>query len=103
MDILEAIQTRHSVRDFLPTPVPKDIVMKIMEAATRSPSGGNGQPWEIFIASGATLESIRQAVLERAALATAVPVAPSGPAAAPPPSAPRLSSRNALPPSRTSV
>jgi nitroreductase len=66
MDILEAIQTRHSVRDFLSKPVPKDIVMKIMEAATRSPSGGNGQPWEIFITSGATLEKIRQVVLQRA-------------------------------------
>ena len=82
MDILEAIQTRHSVRDFLSRPVPKDIVMKIMQAATRSPSSGNGQPWEIFIASGATLEKIRQAVLERAALAAAVPV---GPAVTPPP------------------
>ena len=79
MDILEAIQTRHSVRDFLPTPVPKDIVMKIMEAATRSPSGGNGQPWEIFIAGGSTLEKIRQVVLERARNAPPVPVAPPPP------------------------
>ena len=82
MDILEAIQTRHSVRDFLNKPVPKDTVMKIMEAATHSPSGGNGQPWEIFIASGATLEHIRQVVLERTALAAA---APAEPAATPPP------------------
>jgi nitroreductase len=50
MDILEAIQARHSVRDFLSKPVPKDIIMEIMAAATRSPSGGNGQPWEIFVA-----------------------------------------------------
>jgi nitroreductase len=85
MDILEAIQARHSVRDFLSRPVPKDIVMKIIQAATRSPSSGNGQPWEIFIASGATLEKIRQAVLARAALAAVVPV---GPAVTPPPPPP---------------
>ena len=66
MDVLEAIQARHSVRDFASTPVPKDIIMKIMEAATRSPSGGNGQPWEIFIASGAAIENIRTAYQERA-------------------------------------
>ena len=51
MDVLEAIQARHSVRDFVSKPVPKDIIMKIMAVATRSPSGGNGQSWEIFVAS----------------------------------------------------
>jgi nitroreductase len=66
MDVLEAIQARHSVRDFLSTPVPKDTIMEIMAAATRSPSGGNGQPWEIFVASGATIERIRTAYQQRA-------------------------------------
>jgi nitroreductase len=78
MDILEAIQARHSVRDFLSRPVPKDIVMKIMQAATRSPSSGNGQPWEIFIASGATLEKIRQTVLQRAKESASAAPAPGG-------------------------
>jgi nitroreductase len=66
MDVLAAIQARHSVRDFTAKPVPKDIIMKIMEVATLSPSSGNGQPWEIFIACGATIENIRTAYLERA-------------------------------------
>ena len=52
MDVIEAILDRHSVRDFSPKPVLQETVMKILEAATRSPSGGNGQPWEVFIASG---------------------------------------------------
>jgi len=76
MDILEAIQARHSVRDFVSRPVPQDIIMKIMEAATRSPSGGNGQPWEIFIASGATMENIRAAYQERAKAQVGGPPAP---------------------------
>jgi nitroreductase len=80
MDILDAIQARHSVRDFLPKPVPKDIVMKILSAATRSPSGGNGQPWEIFVASGGSMEAIRTAYQERARLAEAGPRGPGGPA-----------------------
>jgi len=83
MDVLEAIQARHSVRDFLPKPVPKEIVMSIMEMATRSPSGGNGQPWEIFVASGATMERIRKAYLERAQGAPSGP--PPGPPGPPPP------------------
>ena len=65
MDVIKAILGRHSVRDFSPKPVLKETVMKILEAATRSPSGGNGQPWEVFVASGATMERIRQAYLER--------------------------------------
>jgi nitroreductase len=65
MDVIEAILARHSVRDFSSRPVPKETVMKIMEAAIKSPSGGNGQPWEVFIASGATLERIREIYQER--------------------------------------
>ncbi len=65
MEVIEAILARHSVRDFSSRPVPRETVMKIMEAAMRSPSGGNGQPWEVFIAVGATIERIRKAYLER--------------------------------------
>ena len=65
MEVIEAILARHSVRDFSSKPVPRETIMKIIEVATHSPSGGNGQPWEVFIASGATMERIRQAYLER--------------------------------------
>jgi len=65
MDVIEAILGRHSVRDFSSKAVPKETVMKILEAALRSPSGGNGQPWEVFVASGATIEKIRKAYEER--------------------------------------
>jgi len=64
MDVIEAILTRHSVRDFGSKPVPREVVMKILEAAIRSPSGGNSQPWEVFVASGATLERIRKVYQE---------------------------------------
>jgi nitroreductase len=79
MDVLEAIQARHSVRDFLSKPIPKDMIMKIMAAAIRSPSGGNGQPWEIFIACGDTLERIRKVYLERAQEGAGGPGGPGGP------------------------
>jgi nitroreductase len=85
MDVLEAIQARHSIRDFVSKPVPRDIIMKIMAAALRSPSGGNGQPWEVFVASGATLESIRQAYHERMQGAGSGPGGPPGGPGGPPP------------------
>ena len=65
MEVIEAIMARHSVRAFSSRPVPRETIMKIMEAATCSPSGGNGQPWEVFITSGATIESIRKEYLVR--------------------------------------
>ena len=83
MDVLEAIQARHSVRDFVSKPVPKDIIIKIMAAATRSPFGGNGQPWEIFVASGATMENIRRAYQERAQGQAGGPGGPGGPSGPP--------------------
>ena len=83
MEVIQAILARHSVRDFKPDPVPKEIVMKIMEIATRSPSGGNGQPWEVFIATGQTLERIRKVYRERFEKGTGAPGAPPGPGGPP--------------------
>jgi nitroreductase len=79
MDILSAIQSRHSVRRFLSEPVPRETLMQIMAAAGRAPSGVNGQPWEVFVAAGQTLEAIRSAYQERLSQPPAAPVA------APPP------------------
>lgn len=78
MDVIEAILARHSVRDFSSKPVPKETVMKILDVATRSPSAGNGQPWEVFVASGATLERIRQNYQERLQSGAGGPVRPGG-------------------------
>jgi nitroreductase len=76
MNVLEAIQARHSVRDFASRPVPKEILMQILQAGTCSPSGGNSQPWEIFVASGDSLEVIRKAYQERARAGTGTPIRP---------------------------
>jgi len=76
MDVIEAILARHSVRDFSSRPVPEETVMKILETALRSPSGGNSQPWEVFVAAGATLERIRKVYKERSQGGTGAPAAP---------------------------
>jgi len=83
MDVIEAIKARHSVRYFSSKPVEKETVMKILEAASYSPSGGNSQPWEIFVASGATIEKIRKMYQEQAEKGATGPARTGGPPPAP--------------------
>ncbi|MCR8724932.1 nitroreductase family protein [Frigidibacter sp. ROC022] len=42
---------RHSVRDFLPDPVPQEVIETAISAAGLAPSGANHQPW-YFVAIG---------------------------------------------------
>jgi nitroreductase len=83
MDVIEAILARHSVRSFSSRPVDKETVMKILEVATRSPSGGNSQPWEVFAAGGATIEKIRKLYQERAREGAGGQSRPGGPSPLP--------------------
>jgi nitroreductase len=52
VELETAIAARHSVRAFLPREVPREVLMRIFEAAQRAPSWCNIQPWRVFIASG---------------------------------------------------
>ena len=63
MNVIEALNARHSVRQFRSDPVSRDIITKIMTAAGRSPSWADTQPWEVYLAAGETLERIRQGFL----------------------------------------
>ena len=47
-----AIVTRRSVRGFLPTPVPREVVEDILRVASRAPSGTNTQPWKVTVLTG---------------------------------------------------
>lgn len=51
-----AIKTRHSLRAFLPTPVPRQTIEEILEVASRAPSGTNTQPWQVHVLTGAALK-----------------------------------------------
>ena len=57
-----AIDTRMSCRAFLPTPVPASLVQQILEAAKRAPSGGNLQPWHVYVLSGGALHKLLESV-----------------------------------------
>jgi len=65
MNVIEALNARHSTRAFLSTPVEKDKLTAILEAASRTPSWANSQPWELFVATGAVLGRIRAAYGEK--------------------------------------
>ncbi|MAO45695.1 MAG: nitroreductase family protein [Crocinitomicaceae bacterium] len=43
--MLEKMQSRRSVREFSPTPVPLDVVRKCIQIAGTAPSGSHKQPW----------------------------------------------------------
>lgn len=49
MKVSEALNSRRSIRDFLDTPVENALLRLLLQKASRAPSGGNIQPWKIFI------------------------------------------------------
>jgi nitroreductase len=60
MNVMEALNSRFSTRVFKSNPISQDILLKILEAANRTPSWANTQPWEVYIAGGETLDRIRK-------------------------------------------
>ena len=67
MNITEALQRRMSVRAFKPDPVPGSVVREILEAASRSPSGGNLQPWRVYALAGKPLDTFRAIIAAKLA------------------------------------
>jgi nitroreductase len=49
MDVLEAIRTRRSVRKYKPTPIPDDVLGRLLEAVRLAPSAKNFQPWKFIL------------------------------------------------------
>lgn len=52
MDVTTAVDTRASIRAFLPTPVSNEQITELLGKAARAPSGGNVQPWRIYVVNG---------------------------------------------------
>lgn len=51
MDLYEALYTTRAMRRVAADPIPDDVVAAIMDAAIRSPSGGNSQNWRFVSVS----------------------------------------------------
>jgi nitroreductase len=63
MDTLEAIRERRSVRKYKSDPVPKESLMKILEAVRWSPSWANTQCWEVVVVDDPEVKKQLQASL----------------------------------------
>ena len=55
MNVSEAVVARKSIRRFSSTPVDDELVKTLLTHAARAPSGGNLQPWRVFMISAATM------------------------------------------------
>jgi nitroreductase len=62
-EIDAVLKSRRSIRAFLPTPVAREEIEAILEAASRAPSGTNTQPWKVYVVTGEALERLSQALL----------------------------------------
>lgn len=54
-----AILSRRSVRGFLPTPVSRATLERLLEVASRAPSGSNVQPWKVHVVLGPALDRLK--------------------------------------------
>jgi nitroreductase len=67
VDVYEAVRSRQSVRGFLDRPVPSNVLKRVLSAALQAPSGGNLQPWHVFVLSGAKLADLKSRIRRRVA------------------------------------
>mgnify|MGYP003583526602 FL=1 len=63
--VQEALDTRLSVRAFLPEHVSLQLIGRLLEQAARAPSGGNLQPWHVDVLAGDAMARFRAHLRER--------------------------------------
>ncbi|NDZ59002.1 nitroreductase [Streptomyces anulatus] len=66
MDVYEAVDSRRAVRAFSNEPVPKEVLERVLTAATRAPSSGNLQPWHVYVVAGEPLADLKRQATARA-------------------------------------
>jgi nitroreductase len=72
MKVSEAIESRITTRAFLDKPVPGAVLRQILETAKRAPSGGNLQPWHVWVLGGDEMVRFKALIKEK------LPVSPRG-------------------------
>ena len=63
MSLETAVMSRRSVRGFQNKEVPQDLLNKVFDIARWAPSGTNIQPWQSYVASGATRDALREQMM----------------------------------------
>ena len=65
MDLVEGIKLRKSIRGYKLTPVPKEMLIQILEISTHAPSAMNTQPWKFTALGGKTLDELKNTLQEK--------------------------------------
>ena len=60
MKVSEAVDKRMSVRKFRPDPVSDETLRSLLADASRAPSGGNLQPWRVYVVNGDSMMRLRE-------------------------------------------
>jgi nitroreductase len=68
MNVLEAITSRITARAFLDKPVSGQVLRDILETAKRAPSGGNLQPWHVWVLGGDEMVRFKALIREKLAV-----------------------------------
>ena len=63
MRVSEAVTNRKTIRAFLDTPVSDETIRGLLEKASRAPSGGNVQPWRVYVVNGDTMVKFKKYVM----------------------------------------
>lgn len=59
MSVTEAVNRRKTIRKFTDEPVDDDTLRALLEGSARAPSGGNVQPWRIYVVNGDSMARFR--------------------------------------------
>ena len=57
MHVMQAIETRRSVRKYRPDPIPEETLHQVTEALRLAPSACNNQPWRFIIVNDQSLRA----------------------------------------------
>ena len=56
MNVTDAVLSRSSIRSFLNKPVSDELLKALLEKSSRAASGGNLQPWKIFVINNSSMK-----------------------------------------------
>ena len=60
MNVIDAVRARKSIRQFTQEPVSDDVLRDLVNDAARAASGGNVQPWRIYVINGESMTRFRE-------------------------------------------
>ena len=61
--VSSVVRSRRAVRAFRPMPLRRQLVEEILDDAATAPSGGNIQPWRVYVVSGAAKDELADALV----------------------------------------